>query len=69
MAEKFVFCLGDHVSPQQEALMKYTFEGKNILDGDDEDISVKDLFSAFIPTYGPEEDSDDEDADDNKGYW
>ena len=54
--------IGDHLLPEQEAIIKNAFEGSKIPD-DREDTSVKDILSVFIPRASWDGDSDDERLD------
>ncbi len=60
MVKKLGASIGDHLLPEQEAIIKNSFEGSKISD-DREDISVKDILSVLIPQGNYNEDSDDED--------
>ena len=63
MVKKLGASIGDHLLPEQEAIIKNSFEGSKISD-DREDISVKDILSVLIPRDSWVDDSDDENQDD-----
>ncbi|KAF8856380.1 hypothetical protein BDZ45DRAFT_791166 [Acephala macrosclerotiorum] len=55
--------IGDHLPPEQEAIIKNSFEGSKVPD-DREDISVQDILSVLILRSGPNDDGDNVNQDD-----
>lgn len=62
MVKKLGESIGDHLLPEQEAILKNTFDG-NVLPAEREDISAKDILSILIPRSGDEEDEQEAGAD------
>jgi len=56
MVRKLAASIGDYLLPEQEEIIKNSFEGSKV-DDEREDISVKDIFSVLIPQYDSEDDN------------
>jgi len=63
MVKKLGASIGDHLLPEQEAIINNTFEGHTVSD-DREDVSVKDILSVLIPRPDDEDPDNEEIQDD-----